>query len=527
MTEALQQEIRTLKNIFESERDPEGRVFAPLADAFRRAGEIQQAVRVLSSGLARHPHFVPGHVVAAQLYEEQGLAEEATIAARRALELDGDNINALGSLLRILEDRGDEEAADVRSRLLALEPDFVAEAVDGEVDTVERGALRVEDQLPALGLPDALAAASQDLELAPSLDLAPSPETGASSDEPLFDLDSLAPFDGLEEIDEEAMMMIPELEPDMELAVDEPIVDLDSLAPVGSGSEDEDVVELPVPESESTIELPTEEPVIDLDELAPIAAADNTEVVSLADLAPDPEEAVMELGDLAPDPEEAVMELGDLAPDPEQAVMDMADLAPPDGDESVVDLGELAPDDEVDEGEITMMDLMAQAPEADDIIIDMDALKPSTVALEEVLDSGDGETAEKQEPEQELDAEGPGEPLYTRTLGELYVKQGAVDQAIGVFRHLHEVDPSDAEIARRLEELESGEGIGVEDASDLDDEVETLARELAEGGHHGDEVESPFAWAGEGDGGEQDDEARPSIGDYFEGLFTWKPGGKE
>ena len=604
MTEVLQQEIRTLKNIFESERDPEGRVFAPLADAYRRSGEIQQAVRLLNAGLARHPHFVPGHVVAAQLYVEQGLAAEATIAARAALELDGDNVNALASLLRVLEDQGDEEAADVRSRLLALEPDFAVNgqeratyasrlraepaltteagsepfAVDSEADTVELGALRIDDRPPVMEATEAPAAASPELDLMPLLDFAPPPEAGVSGDEPVIDLDSLASVDGVGEFDEEPAMVLPTLDPETELAVEEPIIDLDSLAPVGAEAVD-DFVALDDLAAESAMELPTEEPVIDLDELAAVATDDDSEVMSLADLAPDPEEAVMDLGDLAPDPEEAVMDLGDLAPDAEEAVMDLGDLAPdaeeavmdlgdlapdpeeavmdlgdlapdpeeavvelgdlapepeepvvdladlaPQDDEPVVDLGALAPDEPVDDGEMTMMDLMARVPEAHDVIIDMDALKPSFAAVDEV----DDEANEAPAPAQELDSDGPGEPVYTRTLGELYVKQGAVDQAIEVFRHLRDVNPDDTEIARRLEELESGEGIGgAEDAGDPDEEVETLARELAEGGHHVDEVESPFAWADDGDAGEQDEEARPTIGDYFERLFTWKPGGDE
>ena len=125
MTEALQQEIRTLRSLLHSERDPEGRVFAPLADAYRRAGQLQDAVRLLNDGLTRLPDFVPGHVVAAQLYVEQGLAEEAAIAARNALELDVENVSALKSLLRVLEEKGEAtEADEIRDRLISLEPDF-------------------------------------------------------------------------------------------------------------------------------------------------------------------------------------------------------------------------------------------------------------------------------------------------------------------------------------------------------------------------------------------------------------------
>ena len=106
------------------------------------------------------------------------------------------------------------------------------------------------------------------------------------------------------------------------------------------------------------------------------------------------------------------------------------------------------------------------------------------------------------------------------------MKQGATDQAIAVFRHLSEVSPDDAEITRRLEEIESGSSLDEEETAKPDREVETLARELAEGGHGEHDVESPFAWADEGGGGAEDAEPGPTIGDYFEGLLTWKPGKK-
>ena len=40
------------------------------------------------------------------------------------------------------------------------------------------------------------------------------------------------------------------------------------------------------------------------------------------------------------------------------------------------------------------------------------------------------------------------------------------------------------------------------------------------------DVESPFAWSDEGDGSAEEAESGPTIGDYFDGLFSWKPGGK-
>jgi len=48
-----------------------------------------------------------------------------------------------------------------------------------------------------------------------------------------------------------------------------------------------------------------------------------------------------------------------------------------------------------------------------------------------------------------------GGEIYTQTLAELYASQGAVDNAIGVYRKLIAADPDDQALIRRLAELES------------------------------------------------------------------------
>ncbi|MCG6987310.1 MAG: hypothetical protein LJF06_03840, partial [Gemmatimonadetes bacterium] len=130
MIDQVEQEIRILRSIFWSDRDPDGRAFAPLADAYCRAGQFRQAVELLMDGRKRHPRFATGHAVAARVFLEKGLMEEGELAARRVLELDEENVMALRLLSEALEARGAKgEAASVRARLEVLEP-----AGDGEVE---------------------------------------------------------------------------------------------------------------------------------------------------------------------------------------------------------------------------------------------------------------------------------------------------------------------------------------------------------------------------------------------------------
>ena len=56
--------------------DPTSRVFAPLAEAYRKAGMIDEAIEIAREGLRVHPHFVGGKVALARaLYDKQSFAE--------------------------------------------------------------------------------------------------------------------------------------------------------------------------------------------------------------------------------------------------------------------------------------------------------------------------------------------------------------------------------------------------------------------------------------------------------------------
>ena len=114
--------------------------------------------------------------------------------------------------------------------------------------------------------------------------------------------------------------------------------------------------------------------------------------------------------------------------------------------------------------------------------------------------------------------EDDGEPVYTRTLAELYASQGAVKEAVGVLRRILADNPADQDVSRRVAELEAGWiQVPMEE-----EEVEILARDLAESGATRHDVESPFAWA------EKEPEATaevvgPTIREYFDGLLRWEP----
>ncbi len=165
---ALEEEIRTLQDRFWSERDPSGRVFAPLADAHRRAGELDEAMELAEDGVERLPEFAPGHLVAARILRDRGAGDEAAAAYDRVLELDPENLEALreGAALAQAEGRI-EDALELCQKLARIEPKdrelreriralkrshFDVEARDEEpADAAEAAGRAAEEIGPAVG----------------------------------------------------------------------------------------------------------------------------------------------------------------------------------------------------------------------------------------------------------------------------------------------------------------------------------------------------------------------------------------
>ena len=99
------------------------RYFAPLANEYRKAGELSTAVAICREELARFPGHMSGHVVLGQALYESRRPTEAQAAFERALALDPENLIALRHLGDIARDRGDlREARTWYERVLEADP---------------------------------------------------------------------------------------------------------------------------------------------------------------------------------------------------------------------------------------------------------------------------------------------------------------------------------------------------------------------------------------------------------------------
>ena len=88
-----QQELDRLHTAWE--QAPESRSFAPLADAYHRAGRHEEAIELLHSGTTRHPDYLSALVLLADCYQALQRTEEASTLYARVLSQDEENIRAL------------------------------------------------------------------------------------------------------------------------------------------------------------------------------------------------------------------------------------------------------------------------------------------------------------------------------------------------------------------------------------------------------------------------------------------------
>ncbi len=103
--------------------DPKAKIFAPLAEAYRKMGLIDEGIQICQRGVAFHPDFAGGRVALGRLYLEKGLLSEAESEFLRASELSPENLLAQSLLGDTqLKLRKPKEALRAYKMLLLLAP---------------------------------------------------------------------------------------------------------------------------------------------------------------------------------------------------------------------------------------------------------------------------------------------------------------------------------------------------------------------------------------------------------------------
>ena len=99
------------------------RYFAPLANEYRKAGDLEQAVFICQEYLPQQPGHMSGHIVYGQTLYEMGRHDEAKAVFETALSLDPENLIALRHLGDIARQTGEPNAARIwYQRVLEADP---------------------------------------------------------------------------------------------------------------------------------------------------------------------------------------------------------------------------------------------------------------------------------------------------------------------------------------------------------------------------------------------------------------------
>src|SRR4051812_29065606 len=87
------------------------RYFAPLANEFRKAGDLTQAIAICREHLPKQPGHMSGFIVFGQTLFESNSLDEARTVFEQALALDPENLIALKHLGDIARMKGENSVA--------------------------------------------------------------------------------------------------------------------------------------------------------------------------------------------------------------------------------------------------------------------------------------------------------------------------------------------------------------------------------------------------------------------------------
>ena len=83
-----------LKYLKQFQEDPTSKIFAPLAESYRKIGLIDEAIEICKEGLEANPDFVGGKVALARAYFDKKQFHEVLNLTKQIVSLYPDNIAA-------------------------------------------------------------------------------------------------------------------------------------------------------------------------------------------------------------------------------------------------------------------------------------------------------------------------------------------------------------------------------------------------------------------------------------------------
>jgi tetratricopeptide (TPR) repeat protein len=296
VSEALNQQIDSLKAIYGSELDPQGRAFVSLADTHCRLGDLDEALVVIQEGLGIHPDFASAHMVAGLVHRARRDSDGAMTAFERVLELDSENSLAQAAIAELIDDQRAQAYRDKMAAKKLAEQSAEASMEEGRpvvpIDSLAGTPAETSSGGPEMVLDDDRPGVPIE-SLSPTAPTAPAATAPSASDvvldddRPVVAIESLAP-DALAEID--AVASAHEVIPDET----GPVVGIQSLAPEAPREAAPAVVEATPDAPSAPADDGIERPLVSSASLAPDGISEPDDGSLMGGLAPLGEEIYTE-----------------------------------------------------------------------------------------------------------------------------------------------------------------------------------------------------------------------------------------
>jgi tetratricopeptide (TPR) repeat protein len=132
------EQIQKLKE--KVDKDPKSTLFVPLAEEYRKAGQVEEAIEVLKAGIERQPNYMSARVSLGKIYLVQNMKEEAREEFERVVKAIPDNLFAQKKLAEIYREAGElENAIEAYRTVLSLSP--VDEESQAILQSLEEGGI--------------------------------------------------------------------------------------------------------------------------------------------------------------------------------------------------------------------------------------------------------------------------------------------------------------------------------------------------------------------------------------------------
>ena len=421
--------------------DPQSRAFAPLAEAHRKAGRLEEAIKVARAGLDVHPGYSGGLVVLGRALYEKGELDNAVEVLQKAVTETPEGYLGQKFLGKVLMDKGENKGA-----LVALEAANLLSPEDEEVS-------RLLDEVKSKAAsPDTMDYMEKDAEAGEKAQIVTYEQKPTTVDGV-----ELSPLPGGEIVDtysfsgggtDDPADVTPVV---VEVEEEIPSADTNGSGTNAVGMAEEDMTATVVEEEEVEQAMEIES----LDELGPEAAAfiqEGEDLVegSIEDL---PDEEFSAVGEtmeevpfspVPPPVETATTEV------PEAQVQSPAEpahashFAEATGDKpEPVPAPELAPASSVAEA-------MEDKPEPVSPFAEATGDKP--VFVSEPAPEPELPSAAPEPPPQDISRE---EQFSTETLADLYAQQGLIEKATNIYRQILDQAPDNETVKLKLDALEA------------------------------------------------------------------------